>query len=51
MSVVTVDFGAGMAQLRSVLIFNTAFCVSPPNESKGIVGFGSAKKAIIYPID
>ena len=45
------DFGAGMARLRSVAICFTAFCVSPPNESEGTVDFGYAKKAIISPIN
>ena len=37
MSGVLIDFGAGMALLRSVVICFTTFFVSPPNESEGIV--------------
>ena len=44
------DFGAGMAQLRSVAIFFTGFCVSPPNEREETLGFGYANRAIIFPI-
>ena len=43
-------FGGVMAQLRSVAICFTAFCVSCPNESEGTVGFGSAKIPIMSPI-
>ena len=45
MSVVLMDFGAGMARLRSVAICFTTFCVSNPNESEGKVVFGYSKRA------
>ena len=51
MSVVLVDFGAGMAQLRSLEIFFTGFCVSYLNEREKTVSFGSAKKKIISVMD
>ena len=44
-------FGAGMARLRSVVVCFTTLYVSSPNESEGKVGFGSAKRAIMSPID
>ena len=47
MSVVLVDFGAGMAQLRSVAIFKTALCVSYPNKNRGAVSFGYTKRVIM----
>ena len=43
-------FGTGMARFRSVAIFLTAFCLSPPNESDGTVGFGSTKIEILSQI-
>ena len=51
MIVVLMDFGAGMARLRSVAICFTGFFVSSRNEIDRIVGFGSAKIYIIYVID
>ena len=51
MIVVLMGFGTGMARLRSVAICFTAFCVSSPNERDGTVGFGSAKREIMFMID
>ena len=44
-------FGAGMAQLRSLEICFTGFCVSYLNEREVIVGFGSSKREIMSVID
>ena len=51
MSVLSMDFGTGMARLRSVDICCTEFYVSSPNENDGTVGFGSANREIIYLIN
>ena len=50
MSVVSMVFDAGIARLRIFDICFTAFCVTFANESEGTVGFGSARRAIMYPI-
>ena len=51
MIVVLMGFGAAMERLRSVAIFFTASCISYTNEREGTVGFGSAKREVIYVID
>ena len=51
MSFISLDFGEVMAWLRIVVICFTEFCLSPPNESEGTVGFGSANRSIISTID
>ena len=43
MIVVLVEFGAGMAWLRSVAICFTGFCVSSLNEREVAVGFWYSK--------
>ena len=48
---VLMDFGAGMARLRRVVIFKTKFRVSYPNKSEVTVSLGSSTIAIIYAID
>ena len=44
-------FGEGMAQLKSVVICFTEFCVSSPNEREVKVVFGSANREIFSVID
>ena len=51
MSGVSMYFGSGTEQLRSVAIFFTEFCVSYPNESEGTEVFGSDKRVIISMIN
>ena len=43
--------GTGMARLISVTICFISFCVSSPNESEIKLGLGSAKRAIMPPIN
>ena len=48
---VLLGFSAGMAQLSSVAIFLTTFCVSSTNVTEGPVVLGSAKSEIMSVTD